>query len=368
MIAKYQNSTRQRRHILKSQSVSMVMSDGQDPNVFINEFYLRDELVEMCEVINDDSLLDIVLEGLDDFLQIKYNAEAVDSFTLDKAIYTMRNMHANRIAKHGPSRNQKGRESAMVTTFNTKGKCHVCNKTGHWARDCYHCKSSMKGANKASKKWCNLHKTHLHDNSECRSQQQQLNGNNGNNRNNRNGQRNGQHQAATTTTAHANTAINSGSTTVVENYNNTAASIQGTTTATSTTSTETPASNLHATPPQGIGYSFIAASSTTSNVNFTMTVDSGASSHFIDNRLLPGIEQRMLNYVHLEPLVIINVAGGHRLLAVGKWILIVAEDQQGIQQPVQLPVTIASRLGRHLFSGGTAATNGVSMVIAAHHI
>ena len=99
-----------------------------------------------------------------------------------------------------------------------------------------------------------------------------------------------------------------------------------------------------------------------------MTVDSGASSHFIDNRLLPGIEQRMLNYVHLEPLVIINVAGGHRLLAVGKWILIVAEDQQGIQQPVQLPVTIASRLGRHLFSGGTAATNGVSMVIAAHHI
>ena len=104
-------------------------------------------------------------------------------------------MHANRIAKHGPSRKQKGRESAMVTTFNKKGKCHACNKTGHWARDCYHRKSSMKATNKASKIWCSLRKTHLCDNSEYRCQQQQLNGNSGNNRNNRNCQRNGQHQA-----------------------------------------------------------------------------------------------------------------------------------------------------------------------------
>ena len=88
MLAKYQNYTHQRRRILKNQLVSSVMSDGQDPDVFINEMYhLRDELVEMGEVINDDSLPDIVLEGLtDDYLQIKYNTEADDSFTLDKAI------------------------------------------------------------------------------------------------------------------------------------------------------------------------------------------------------------------------------------------------------------------------------------------
>ena len=51
MIAKYQNSTRQRRRILKNPLVSMVMSDGQDPDVFINEIYhLRGELVEMGEL------------------------------------------------------------------------------------------------------------------------------------------------------------------------------------------------------------------------------------------------------------------------------------------------------------------------------
>ena len=82
----------------------MVMSDGQDPDVFINEIYhLLDELIEMGEVTNDDSLLDIVLEGLsDDDLQIMCNAEAYDSFTLGKAIYPMHNMHSNRIAKHRP--------------------------------------------------------------------------------------------------------------------------------------------------------------------------------------------------------------------------------------------------------------------------
>ena len=78
MIAKYQTSTSTRQRRRKKQLVSMVMSDGQDPDVFINEIYhLRDELVEMGEVINDHSLVDIVLEGLtDNSLQIKYNAEA----------------------------------------------------------------------------------------------------------------------------------------------------------------------------------------------------------------------------------------------------------------------------------------------------
>ena len=127
--------------------------------------------------------------------------------------------------------------------------------------------------------------------------------------------------------------MNSGSTTVAENYNNATASIQGTTKTTTTTSTETPATTLHASPPQGIGNSFIAAS-TTRNANLTMTADSGASSHFIDNRILPGIEQRMLNHVHLEPPEIINGAGGHRLSGVKGILIVEVEDQQGIKHPI----------------------------------
>lgn len=81
----------------------MEISQGQDPDTFVNELYhIQDELVEMGEVIHDDSLLDIVLEGqTDECAQIEYNAEADDKFTLENAICTMRNMNANRIAKHG---------------------------------------------------------------------------------------------------------------------------------------------------------------------------------------------------------------------------------------------------------------------------
>ena len=74
------------------------MTNGQDPPVFTNEvYYLRDQLMDMGEVFNDNSVLDIVLEGLtDEYLQIKYSAEADDDFTLDRAVITMRNMYANR--------------------------------------------------------------------------------------------------------------------------------------------------------------------------------------------------------------------------------------------------------------------------------
>ena len=92
MVRKYQNSTRQRRRILTQQLSHLVMTDGKDPDVFINEvYYLRDELADMGEVFDDDSLLGIVLEGLtDEYLQIKYSAEADDDFTLDRAVITMR--------------------------------------------------------------------------------------------------------------------------------------------------------------------------------------------------------------------------------------------------------------------------------------
>ena len=65
---KYQNSTRQCKRIMKTQLMQMVMSEGQDPDIFLStrENHARDELVYMGEVFNDDSILDIVLEGLTD--------------------------------------------------------------------------------------------------------------------------------------------------------------------------------------------------------------------------------------------------------------------------------------------------------------
>ena len=96
-----------------------------------------------------------------------------------------------------------------------------------------------------------------------------------------------------------------------------------------------------------------------------MTADSGASSHFIDNQLLPGIEHKMNHYVQLDPPGIINAAGNHRLYGVVRGVLFVqVSDHIESKHSVQLPVTVVPGLARHLFSGGSAATRGVTMIIA----
>lgn len=79
----------------------MVMTDGQeDPDKFINEvFYLRDKLVDTGvvdagEVFKDDSILNIVLEGLTDE-ECKLNTPPKQMiFTLDGDVITMHNMYA----------------------------------------------------------------------------------------------------------------------------------------------------------------------------------------------------------------------------------------------------------------------------------
>lgn len=47
--------------------------------------------------------------------------------------------------------------------------------------------------------------------------------------------------------------------------------------------------------------------------NIRMLMDSGALQHFVDNAILAGIEQHLLNYTVLRPPVRFNRAGGVRL-------------------------------------------------------
>ena len=209
-----------------------------------------------------------------------------------------------------------------------------------------------------------MHNTDRPDNSDCRSQMRDDNIT----RRPRPGQQNGRHN--NNHSGHANTATTPTSTTQMEAYvpeiHAPSATTAAATTAATSTSFATP--SCPSSPPVGIGYSFIAAPPikiAAQPVDFSMTADSGASSRFIDNQLLPGIEHKMNHYVQLDPPVIINVAGNHRLYGVGQGILVVQMlDHIGSKHSVQLPVTIVSGLDRYLFSGGSAAARGVTMIIA----
>ena len=169
--------------------------------------------------------------------------------------------------------------------------------------------------------------------------------------------------------AHANTATTPTSTTQMEAYvpgihapSTTAAAI------TAATSTFLATFSCPSSPPVGIGYSLIAArpiNIAAQPVDFSMIADRGASSHFIDNQLLPGIEHEMNHDAQLDPPVTKSIAGNHRLYGVGQGVLFVqALDHIGSKHSVQLPVTVVPVLGRHLFSGESAAAREVTTIIA----
>ena len=177
--------------------------------------------------------------------------------------------------------------SAVVT-------CSRCKKPGHRFQNCFKRKGTMPGKKTPPTprtiSWCSLHNTDRHDNSDCRSQMRDDNII----RRPRPGQQNGRH--TNNRSAHANTATTPTSTTQMEAYvpgvhapSTTAAA---TTAATCTSFATSPCPSS---PPVGINYSFIAAppiNIAAQPVDFSITADSEASSHFIDNQLLPGTEPK----------------------------------------------------------------------------
>lgn len=77
---------------------------------------------------------------------------------------------------------------------------------------------------------------------------------------------------------------------------------------------------------------------------FSLTTDSGAVSHFIDNQLLNRIKDNMLDYVNLDPLVTMVVAGRHLPRDLGKRTrLVLFNDQHG---GIRFPAMVVPGLGR----------------------
>ncbi len=398
LVKKYRNPSRQRQKILFKKLYNMTMDVDQDPDAFMHDMSeLRDELQLLGSPIPDDQFMNIILDCLPAQLYsgIKYEAETREDLTLEQALYTMRNLYINRKEESGSSRSAKGRSSAMVAS--TAKTCTFCHKKGHLAQQCFKRTKKPAGNAPGGRKgdWCSLHRTSRHDNSTCREQQnrnggggfkgRQQHGRHQGHRNHRNRYNNGDQQggqnrhlnsnapdgqhrlnnyANNAGNGYANNASNGhanhanfgqstpSSTTMVEYYNPVGQHAPG-----SATAPSAPA------PPAGVGFSFIA-DTTPSAPTFTMTVDTGASNHFLDSELLPGLDQRMVEYTKVDPPLIVNVAGQGQLHGTSKGALnVTVTDQDGGQHAVRLPFICVPKLGRHLFSGGTARKQGVSTFI-----
>ena len=341
LISKYQNSSKQRIRILMRELNSTSMSPGQDPDTFLSRVYqLRDELENAGETVSEERLTDIVLEGLtSDYAMIKYNAECDPDISIQDIETTMRNMYANRVARKITSSKSYGRDSSMLVTSmpqhssnqssKFRGKCFRCGRMGHTIKECRSRQQSNSG-NRALK-WCSLHNTPKHDDSECRAQLNNREGssnaaisynhrgrnprhrNNNRNYNSRNNNSNSNnfegHQRQ------ANTAVADSASTTAPSTN------QEQPTATSTASTVVDTCG----PPNGVGFSFLSGCdnhSTPDHILLKLAVDSGSSGHFLDSQLLPGIDQHMVEYTKLDPPMSILTAGRHLLYGTAKGVCV----------------------------------------------
>ena len=97
-----------------------------------------------------------------------------------------------------------------------------------------------------------------------------------------------------------------------------------------------------------------------SNSLVSVMVDSGASVHYFDDALIPGLRYRLDNYHELAIRRYITTAGGHQLEGAGQGLLrghiIDAQEGQRLTQISRLSVP---GLGRNLFSVKQASRNGV---------
>ena len=91
-----------------------------------------------------------------------------------------------------------------------------------------------------------------------------------------------------------------------------------------------------------------------------MLVDFGSSKHFVDPKLIRGVESSKLHYTEINPPMEIKAAGHNTLFGTAQGIpLVVVRDTQDVCRTIQLPILLVLGLGRNLFSTALAARKDV---------
>ena len=317
-------------------------------------FQPREELEKIGESFTEGQILDLILEILrDEFEPIRFAAERDPEISLTEIAITVRNMYANCVARVDGTTflHRKGRESAVTASSGFKGSCDHCHKPGHkkaqsFKFPCESAEESLSSIDALRSSWGSLHNTHLHDIADCHAQPQQR-GNGGDGGytrgNNNRGIGSRRRHGGDYNTGRANTAVTA-------NGTPSSAAIAPTPVASFTSqATPTPYNAIESSLP-GIGFWFLAGSATPGPLKCTITLDFGASLHFVDSNVIGEIDSRMKNIVKLDPPATIVVAGHSTLSGISMGTLIVrVTDVQGFLHDLLLPAMNVPRLSRHLF-------------------
>ena len=320
------------------------MEQGEGPDSYFMEKTLaRSELEKMGEMISDRRFKDIsVQEFTAEYKDIKMMMYRDPTFDIDQMQSTMHHLYLDYLSRNSDTKTA-GRGVAMTAA----STCSHCGKQGHYARNCWKRKSTGKESSNgkaasnigAEHKWCSVHKTVSHADTECYKQ--------------------GAPSPPQSGRAH------------------TASAVQGV--STRPTDDEKPSLNFDDGFEEGFAFTGLLDGSGNRafhpngsgkrgfhpNIDrFTMIVDSGASDHLIDEELIPRLRKSMTDYKKLtDPKTI--MANGHKKVfatATGTiWGYII--DQAGKHVPLRISAMFVPGLGGNVFSSIKAMQAEVSTIL-----
>ena len=396
---KYQPHDENRRRHLERELEAAKMRTGTDPDIFITHvWHLAEQINFIGGNITQEKCADIILQGLpEEYELIRYSASADTGYDLDKITQTARNLWYSRTRTDGATSTRGHRSSArdagMTATTDHRSRqsqdvrndsnykrgpqCYQCKRFGHVQRNCHQARprpqhqQRRQGPRSGTRepKWCSLHNTHLHSDSECRAQSAGRNAQAGGQ-----GGRQDQHSSGS-----FNLQRNNGANTAQGSTGSRARGSATTATAVPTRA-PTPIQPTEEAAVEGycgdLGYPCIAnnmeqqgytanAAAVTDTNRISLLVDSGASGHYLDSNLITDLDNILDDYTVLEhPLKIVGV-GGHELHGVGEGVITaLALDVEGDERKVRFKCTTVPGLGRHLFSTGAATKKGAYTIIS----
>lgn len=147
------------------------MKEGQDPDDYTFKLLeVRGRLHEMGEKISDERSEDILLQGLtNDYEFVKMTSRRSPNFGIDEIQTIMRTLYIDRLARPGNVNKMAGRGAAKTTTRGTrKVRCYNCLEFGDIKRDCTNTRTKMQRSD--TPKWCSLHNSTTHSDTECKAQ------------------------------------------------------------------------------------------------------------------------------------------------------------------------------------------------------
>lgn len=387
--ARFDANTKEARRACREQLLTTVMRPGADPADFFSRMdETRLRLKDMGEIFPDESYEDLLLRALPkEYDFVRQTSHRDRSFGLAEIRTTVTNMYIDELSRKSSTPSVSGRGVAMPAG-SAGVQCHACHEYGHYRNKCPQRPQQQKqqqssngakgkkvwkkgGGGDPPPKWCSFHKTTTHSDAECLKQQA----------------RNSQHQAqanfANLGSVRLAQCDNSGVPTFGFSYSTVGGSAAAAASSTKPAADAETAiqlgppvseilKNNHDSAP-GLFGAFGASYMTTSPAlaasgpgpgsQITMMVDSGASEHFLDPLLIPGLRGLMSDYCSLDVPHKIVTAGQYVLEGIAKGTVrghVI--DVSGRENLFAFPAIVVPGLGRNLFSVAMSSTAGVVAV------